>query len=269
MFEQYGPWAVIAGGSEGIGLSFAQRLAANGINLILLARREAPLLLARDAILAQSAVEIETHPLDLTSADLESQLDAIIGEREVGMAIYNAGATHGAELFHDAPLSAAQNLVALNCTGPLVFCHKLGAAMRARGRGGIILMSSMSGLVGGGYIATYTATKAFDVTLAEALWAELKPYGVDVLGLIAGATDTPAMAASGVTFNRQDGGGPMLPDEVADEGLAQLGKAPVWVAGEGNRAFAAMLRSPERVDGIDMMTAGAAGMFGKPFPLDA
>lgn len=267
MKEQYGPWALIAGGSEGIGMSYAEKLAAQGINLVLLARREAPLKVAREKLKAAYSVEVETYSVDLTGDDLESRLDAIIADKEVGLLIYNAGATHGAELLHDAPLSSATNLVALNCNGPLVFCHKLGAAMRERGRGGIILMSSMSGLVGGGYIAAYTATKAFDLTLAEALYAELKPYNVDVLCLIAGATDTPAMAASGVTFNAGEGAGPMASDDVAEEGLSQLGKVPVWVAGEGNRAFADILRSPDRAQAIDMMTAGAAGLYDKPFPI--
>ena len=134
--------------------------------------------------------------------------------------------------------------------------------MRDRGRGGIILMSSMSALFGGAYIAAYTGSKSFDITLAEALWAELSPLGVGVLGLIAGATNTPAMGRAGVVVGQNA----MQSREVAQEALAALGRVPVHVAGEGNRAFAGMLRSSERETPIEMMSQGAAAMFGRPYP---
>jgi short-subunit dehydrogenase len=254
LLEQYGPWAMIAGGSEGIGLSYAKRLAAEGLNLILLARREAPLKSAKDKLLSEYDVTVDIHSIDLTAPEIEKSLDDIIGEREIGLFIYNAGAVHGTEIFHEAPISSALRMVDINCRGPLIFCHKLASGMRDRGKGGIILMSSLTGLTGTGYISAYSATKAFDIVLAEALWSELKPYGVNVLGLIAGVTDTPAMKASGGRFDRDGPNPPMHPDDVADEGLAQLGKLPVWVAGESNREFSQLLRSPDRVQIIDMMT---------------
>lgn len=156
----------------------------------------------------------------------------------------------------------ALHLVNLNCRGPVILAHALGGKMRDRGRGGIILMSSMSALFGGAYIAAYTASKSFDITLAEALWAELSPLGVDVLGLIAGATNTPAMGRAGVVVGQNA----MQSREVAQEALAALGRVPVHVAGEGNRAFAGMLRSSERETPIEMMSQGAAAMFGSPYP---
>ena len=264
---QYGPWAMIAGGSEGIGFSFAQRLAAAGLNLILLARREAPLESAKQKLLAQYDVKVEIHSIDLTSPSIEQWLDEIIDEREIGLFIYNAGAAHGTEIFHDAPIASALRLVDLNCRGPLIFCHKLGACMRERGKGGIILMSSLAGLTGAGYVAAYNATKAFDIALAEGLWCELKPYGVDVLSLIAGFTDTPAIEASCTAFDRDGPNPPMHPDAVADEGLAQLGKTPVWIAGESKRALSPFLRSDDRRQTIEVMTAGAAAMNNDPFPI--
>ncbi len=119
--DTYGPWAVIAGGSEGIGLCFARRLAAAGINLVLLARRSEPLTQARGELTGQFPVEVRTHAIDLTVEDLDRRLEDICRGLEVGLLVYNAGAMHGVGLFLDEPLDKARRLVALNCTGPLVF----------------------------------------------------------------------------------------------------------------------------------------------------
>jgi len=274
---RYGPWALIAGGSEGIGRSFAGALAARGLRLVLTARRAEVLEQSAAEIRARHGVEVATHAVDLTAPDLAQRLDAIVGAREIGLLVYNAGATHGAELFLEQPVENALNLVRLNCLGPLLLAHRLGRAMRDRGRGGVILMSSMAGLVGAGYVATYAATKAFDTALAESLWFELRGAGVDVLGLIAGATQTPAMARSGAAF-----GGPtardagpqgelpnldaMSPDEVAREALEHLGSGPTWIAGAKNREAAAGLRAAPREEVIQAMSAASAQLFSKPFP---
>ena len=261
--QRYGPWALIAGGSQGIGLCLAQQLAQAGINLLLIARRQAPLDEASRAITSRHPVEVRTCALDLCDNSLAGQLDAVVDGLEIGLMIYNAGAVHGAGLFLDEPLEKAQQLVKLNCQGPLLLCHRLGNAMRARGRGGIMLLSSLSGLTGGAYVATYAATKAFDIILAESLWAELRPHGVDVLGLIAGATDTPAMADSGVAFTD---GQAMDPAEVAREGLLALPQGPIHVAGEGNRSAAEILRAGDRRQSVAMMSAGAAALYEKEMP---
>jgi short-subunit dehydrogenase len=263
LLQQYGPWALIAGGSEGIGLAFAQQLAAAGINLLLIARRSEPLQAAREQLLRDYPVEVRIQTLDLTAADLEEQLADITGGLDIGLLIYNAGAIHGAGLFLDEPLEKAHKLIQLNCLGPTIFCHQLGNAMRQRRRGGIILMSSLSGLTGGAYIGAYAASKSFDIILAESLWAELAPCGVHVLGLIAGATDTPAMAASGINFEPGDAMDPMV---VAQEGLAQLPHGPLHVAGDGNRAGAAILRGEDRRQSVSLMSAGSAGLYGLPVP---
>ncbi len=265
--ERYGPWALIAGGSEGIGFAFARRLAAQGIHLVLLARRRKSLEEAASVLREEYDVEVRVHPVDLTARDLDRRLDDILGGLQIGLLIYNAGATHGAELFLDAPLDAARHLVDLNCHGPVVLCHRLGRSMRERGRGGIILLGSMSGIAGSAWVATYSATKSFEVVLAEALWAELRPFGVDVLALVAGATDTPSMARSGIGFSERDGMSPMQPDEVAEEGLAHLARGPVHVAGAANRATAEFLRS-DRGRAIELLSAGAARLYGKPHPIE-
>lgn len=263
LYKAYGPWAVIAGGSEGIGLCFAKQLATAGLNLVLLARRPEPLDAARRELCEAYPVEVRTHTLDLTAENLQGQLQEIANGLEIGLMIYNAGAAHGAGLFLDESLDRVRTLIQLNCTGPAVFCHQLGRQMRERGRGGILLMSSMSGLTGGAYVATYSATKAFDIAFAESLWGELTPHGVHVLGLIAGATDTPAMTASGLAF---EAGQAMDPMDVAREGLEHLPHGPVHIAGEGNRAGAEFLRGSDRRQSVALMSAGSAALYGLPVP---
>lgn len=271
--HRYGPWALIAGGSEGIGRSFALQLAARGLHLILVARRQEPLQATAREVRERFGVQVSAHAEDLTAPDLEQRLDALVAGREIGMLVYNAGATHGAGLLLDKPLGDALALVRLNCLGPLTLVHVLGSRMRARGRGGIILMSSMSALAGGGYVATYAATKAFDRVLAEGLWWELGACGVDVLGLLAGATATPAMARSTVRYDRQGTAAgqdamqklsivPMDPDDVAREALEHLGHGPIWIAGEKNRATAERLSRTPREEAIRLMSEASGKLHG-------
>jgi short-subunit dehydrogenase len=270
---QYGPWALIAGGSEGIGRSFALELASRGVNLILVARSAAPLEEAASIIRGKYAVDVQTAVLDLTGEDLAQRLEALCAGKDIGMLVYNAGAVHGAGFFLDQPLARAMTLIRLNCIGPVTLVHTLGGKMKQRGRGGIILMSSMSGLAGGGFVAAYGATKSFEITLAEALWFELGTAGVDMLGLVAGATLTPSMARSGAKFgtpgeqsSSEPNTVPMDPDDVAREALSQLGRTPVWIAGEKNREAAKWLRSAPREELVPAMTAAAARIYGLPVP---
>ena len=135
--------------------------------------------------------------------------------------------------------------------------------MRERGRGGIILLSSMAALSGGSYTAAYNATKSFDLILAESLWHELAPRGVDAMCLMAGATLTPSMLASQESFSQYPNA--MKPGDVAAEGLAWLGKGPVWVAGSHNREAAKMLWPVPRTLAINGFSEAAADLYELPF----
>jgi uncharacterized protein len=134
-YKQYGPWAVIAGGSEGIGAAFARKIAAHGIKLFLVARKPEPLVELSKAITAQSQVEVRAAPLDLTAAADVGELKALTHGLEVGLFIYNAGLEGGHGLFVDRPLEAALQNIRLNVLGLTILCHHFGAQMRKRGRG--------------------------------------------------------------------------------------------------------------------------------------
>ena len=254
------------------------QLAARGLDLLLLARRGGPLAETAQEIRERFRVQVVTQTLDLTASGLDSAVEALTDNREIGLLVCNAGATHGAAMLLDRPVDAALALVRLNCIAPLVLSHAVGAQMRTRGRGGVILVSSMAGLAGGAFIAAYAASKAFEIVLAESLWYEFGTAGVDVLGLIAGATATPAMLRSGMKFGTPDddaaraAGGPatstvpMDPDQVVREALEHLGQGPIHVAGDANRQAASGLRSAPREQVATAMSAAVAEMYGIALP---
>lgn len=239
--ERYGPRALILGGSEGIGFAFAEKLAASGFDLTLVARSPSALDAAARRIRQGYAVDVETTSLDLTAPDIAARAAQIVGARDYGLVIYNAGATHGVGLFLDAPVDHALNLVALNCAGPVAFAHPALGAMRGRGKGGLLLVSSMSGMVGSGYVAAYAASKSFEIVLAEGLHWELARDGVDIMCAVATLTDTPAMRRSGMV--EVEGLVPMDAAAFAEGALAALGSAPVFYA-VGDGAADAMRAGP-------------------------
>ena len=258
---RYGPWALVLGGSEGIGECFARRIAAEGVHLVLVARRTEPLEALADAVRAAHGVEVRTASVDLTTADVGERLAAATDGLDVGLVVYNAGASDGVAKFLEATREQALRLVRLNCAGPVEVAHHFGPGLVARGRGGMIFLTSMAGIVGAARTVTYGATKAFDLVFAEGLWAELGPLGVDVLAVVAGATDTPALASTGAHLETA-AVGVMSADQVALEGLAHLGDGPTWVPGDDNRAGFDFLRTLPRADAVNLLSAATRSLYG-------
>jgi short-subunit dehydrogenase len=261
--SRYGPWALVAGASDGIGESFARDLARRGVNVVLVARRDAVLESVAARLRADFGIETRVVVADLTSPDLGATIAAATGDLEIGLLVYNAGAVHGATGFLDQPLANTLALVDLNCRGPMTLVHRLGSAMRARGRGGILLVTSVSALAGASYTATYNATKSFDLIFAESLWHELAPLGIDVTAAIVGATRTPSMLQSTSGFANYPG--IMEPDEVAQGALAALGRGPAWVAGKQNRERVNGLFPLPRTQIINGMSRAVSEIYGLPF----
>ena len=258
---RYGPWALVAGATEGIGREFARQLAARGTHLVLVARREALLAETASAIQAGFPVQVRTAALDLAAADLIDRLRPVLAGLEVGLLVYNAALSVLQDFAATSPDDLLRQLY-VNCRGPLLLCRELAGPMAARGRGGIVLMSSASGFVGSGLAATYAATKAFDSVLGEGLWQDLHPRGVDVLACVAGATRTP-------NFERQMRGPQragipvMEPADVAREALDALGGPPLRVVGRGNRLAAFLLtRLLPRPRASALMTASTRALHG-------
>ncbi len=228
--EKYGPWAVVAGASEGLGAAFAAALAARGVNLLLLARRVNLLERVAQDLRAGHDIEVRTEACDVARADFADALARLTADIEIGLGVYNAAFAPVGEM-HTRALDDLLRVIDVNVRAPLVFARTLAPRMVAQGRGGIVLMSSLAGFQGAPRIATYAASKAFNIVLGEGLWAELKPHGVDVLVAAAGAIRTPgyAKAASG------DAPGTLDAHVVAEQTLDALGNGPLVVPGGVNR----------------------------------
>ncbi len=241
--ERYGPWALVAGASAGLGAAFARELAARGLGLVLLARRGDALERLAAELRARRGVEIRTAAVDLGRPDLLEVLGPLASGLEIGLVVYNAA--HSAiGPFLERPLAEQVRVVDVNCRGPVLLAHALGGPMARRGRGGIVLMTSLSGSQGNPWLASYAASKAFDLVLAEGLWAELRGHGVDVLACRAGATRTAGFEAS-----RPRRSVPVQePEQVVARALAALGRGPAVVSGGLNRvaAFAVGRLLPRR-----------------------
>lgn len=227
---RYGEWALVAGASEGLGAAFAEELAARGMNVLLLARREELLAKLAARLAAEYAIEARWHVLDLSGPDLASRLEAVRGEVSPGLLVYNAALIPTGP-FVDLTLNTLDRITRVNVLGPLILTRALLDPMRERGRGAVVLMSSMSGIQGWPRLAAYTATKAFNTTLGEALWHELGEDGIDVVVSCPGAISTPAYFRN---FGRKAPG--MLSAKmVARDTLNALGKGPRVVPGLLNR----------------------------------
>lgn len=247
--EKYGPAALITGGSEGLGAAFADEIAARGLDLVLVARRPEPLEATAAALRATHGVDVTTIACDVGRDEGLAQLSAIAERREIGLFVHNAAVAAIGD-FTELPEATHEALLALNCRAPALLCHRLGRRMVTRGRGGLVLVSSLSALAGTALVAHYSASKAYLRALAEGLWAELGPRGIDVLACLAGPTDTPGYRASRPRGTAWLEWPPVMdPRQVARETLTGLGGGPLVVPGTGNKAVDFLLRRllPERV----------------------
>jgi short-subunit dehydrogenase len=261
--RRYGPWAIVAGASEGIGAAFARQLAARGLNLVVVARRAPPLVALADELESRHKVSVQPLALDLAEPESIAELLTVTSDREIGLLVWNAALSVMGP-FLDQPVESHLLELEVNVRSPLVAVHELGGRMVARKKGGIILLSSLSGMQGTALVANYAATKAWNRVLAEGLWWELGKSGVDVLACVAGATDTPGYRTSAPRPGT-DGNVPVQsPDAVAEEALAALGKRPSIVTGGKNRFAAALLsRLLPRKAAVKLMGRTMDRMYGE------
>ena len=198
--HKYGPWALIVGGSEGVGAAFARKLAADGFKLVLLARKPGPLE-ELGAELRGKGAEVRTISADLSKVGVLDRVREQTDDIEVGLLIYNAGANDTRGNFVELPREVTQGVIQITVVGQADFARHYGGLMCQRGHGGMILCGSMSSYMGAASLAAYTAAKAFTRILSEALWSECGAVGVDVLHLNIGFTGTPAMARLGMDIS--------------------------------------------------------------------
>ena len=216
--SRYGPWALVTGASEGIGQSFAQALAQRGINLVLVARRQTALDELAAALARQHGVRCKVIAADLST---EAGVNAVLqgsADIDVGLLVCSAGfGTAGPFLKSD--IRDELNMLAVNCGAVTSLSWASGQRLAARGRGGLILLSSIVAFQGVARSAHYAATKAYVQALAEGLGREWRALGVDVLAVAPGPVSTGFAKRSNLVMGKAE-----HPDVVAEQSLRALGR---------------------------------------------
>lgn len=231
---KYGKTACIAGASEGIGAAFSHYLAKAGYDLIVVARRMEPLISLAEEIEGTYKVKVNTLSFDLSAPTAAKDLLVALEHFDIDVLVYNAGLSYiGA--FEKNDLNHHLEIARTNIMTPLELVQTLGTKMLERGRGAVVLMGSLAGLQGSGFLSTYAASKAFDTILAESLWYEWKERGVDVIACVAGATSSPNFINTrpkkvGLLEPKVQ-----TPEEVVEECFLNLGQQPRIITGFANR----------------------------------
>lgn len=232
--KKYGPWAIVAGAAEGLGEAYSTALATRKMNLIMvdyqLSRMEK---LADNLEKVYSIKTIQLH-LDLSQKGADNQIIKMAKDFDVGLLIYNA-AYSLIKPFVEHTSEELDTFISVNAKTQIQLVHAFSKRLIHEKRGGgILLMSSLAGLIGMQLVSPYAATKAFAWNLAEALNHELKQYNIDVMACLAGMTDTPAYRRSNPTFGFFKPA-IMSPDKVAESALKSLGKKARFIPGFSNR----------------------------------
>jgi uncharacterized protein len=258
--DRYGPWAVVLGASEGLGAAYAHGAAERGLGVVVAARRAEMCRSVASQLAARHRVPTHAVELDLADPHFIDALRAVTDALEVGLVVYNGAAGYVGPLASQGQPSLRQ-IVAVNCLGPALVCEHFGPRMLARKRGGIVLMSSAAGLAGGAYNAAYGASKAFDIVLGEALWAEWRDQGVDVLSVIGPAIDTPNFRASAPSDASRP---PAIPPEVVvRDAFVTLGATPSFIPGEVGPQILAALGALPREKQVEALSAQMTGFAAK------
>jgi uncharacterized protein len=215
--ERYGPWAIVTGASSGIGRALACRLAEGGLNLVVVARSRDVLEDLAARLSGDHSIQVRVIDVDVALGSSLEAIQTATADLDVGLLVASAGfGTSGP--FLEADFEAEEEMLLVNCRAVLHACSHFGRRFAERGRGGLVLLSSIAGFQGMPYAAHYAATKAYVQTLAEALNVELRSCGVDVLSAAPGPTHSGFAARAG-----QRMGMALAPDDIAQPILDALG----------------------------------------------
>lgn len=265
--DKYGPWGIVVGASDGCGSVFAERLARQGVKVVLVARRQHVLDEVAQGIRERTGAETRTLSVDLTDPDAAQRIVDATADLEVGMLVYCAGGDPNYQPFLANPISTAEALLQRNCLVMMRLCHHFAAHMVERGKGGIVNFTSGAALAGGRNMVTYGGTKAFDMVFTEGLWVELHDRGVDVLGLVLGMTDTPALRQ--LEFERgrlasldEVPQGAVTAESVVDEAFANFGNGPTVATGDDVRTGLELFKSMSRNEVVRLIMQASVEVMG-------
>lgn len=233
---KYGPWALITGASSGIGKALAHQLAEQGLNIVLVARRESALNELAGELQNTHKIETCVVASDLSQAGAVKALYERVSDLDIGLVIPSAGIDEMGQ-FLDKDYEDLERMLTLNIQVPTEIAHMFGQKLVSRKHSGIMLVSSLFGYQGIPNFAGYAASKSYILTLGETLNVELSKQGLDVLVLSPGLTDTPFSQTMEINFGQL----PMFaqkPEQVAKVALSALGRKPTVVSGLLNKIYA-------------------------------
>jgi short-subunit dehydrogenase len=235
-----GKWALVTGASSGLGLEFAYLLAAQKVNLVLAARHQEPMVKLASDLRRKYGVDVVVEAIDLASPGAAARLKRALDERTVAIDILINNAGYGLYGdFLDTPVERTVDMIQLNVSALTELTYLFGRDMAARRSGYILLVASLLALQAVPTYAAYAATKAYVLSLGEALHNELRPQGVVVTALCPGHTATGFDAAAGAVESPMLRLLTMRPRPVVESGIKALlhGKAMV-VPGLSNKIAA-------------------------------
>lgn len=234
LLNKYGKVALVAGASEGIGAAFAHYLAAARMDIVLIARRKEPLQQLADKLIDRYNIQVTCISCDLAAADATEYILKELAGKEVNLLVYNAALSYiGA--FEENTAENNLQMATANMITPMHMAYAFGEKMLQKKQGAMILMASLAGFQGSGFLSVYAATKAFNRVLAESLWYEWKNKGVDVMACCAGATSTPNFIHTRPEKSSYFAPKVQTPEEVVAECFTKLGKQPSFITGFGNK----------------------------------
>lgn len=255
-FRKYGPWALVAGGSDGLGGAWSEAFARRGLNVVLVARRKEQLEAKAKEIGERYRVSTLAIPLDLSVPSASEVLAESVANLDLGIVVYNAALSPGGP-FPMVERNFISSALATNVSTPTLLLHSLLPRLAAREGAGVILVSSLAGYAGSSSLATYGATKAYIRMLGEALWEENRATGLDVMVTSPGAVTTPGL----LSRSEKKIPGQLSPAEIVELSLAHLGKGPTFVPGFVNQIAATLLgRVLPRQSATALMRKSSSGI---------
>ena len=254
--NRYGPVALITGASSGIGWGFAEELAARGFDLVLVARRTDRLADLSEQLETRHGTRSAICDADLSQPTAPAELHRLVAGRDIGLVVSNAGfSVRGVHETLDA--DELTEMLTVNCHAPLHLARLFLPALKARGKGGFIMVSSIEALMGCPMSAAYAAMKAMVLHLAEGLYAEAAGTGVDILACCPGATATEAGLRAGVDMSQL--ANVQQPRAVAISTLDNLANGPAHFPNAAYKAQFDQLLSLPRSDALKAMAQAMQG----------
>ena len=232
--KRYGEWALVAGAAEGIGQGFTTALAQRGINVVMADCNQDAMKQLDEEIKSLFGVDVKQVHIDLAQPDVTDLLLQSTSDLDCRLMIYVA-AYSKVKPFLSNEKEELDTYMDVNSRTPIQLVHGFANRLQSQNSsGGIILVSSLAGLLGPPLVAPYAATKGFLIRLAESLSTEFKPLNIDISVCCAGLTATPTYQENTPEATRTKLK-PMDPIQVADYAINQLGRKSVCIPGWKNR----------------------------------